>query len=145
MNLLAQKRKMPNYNRNYSVEEFQELLEKYQELIDIRDRVVALTGEEKFDRIISALDNRISIEKKFTCPPHFTLGVTPSKKEGIIETWDKLILDLINQGIREESISHLASKMNDMKDIYEALDFVRERKNLPLGSKHEKTFKRSFQ
>jgi hypothetical protein len=136
---------MPNYNRNYSVEEFQELLGKYQELIDIRDRVVVLTGEEKFDRILSALDSRISLEKKFTCPPHFTLGFTPSKKEAVVGTWDKLILDLINQGIREESISHLASKMKDMKDIYEALDFVRDRKNFPLDSKQEKNFKRTFQ
>jgi len=136
---------MPNYNRNYSADEFQELIFKYQELITIRDRVVTLTGEEKFERILSALDSRISLEKKFICPPRFTLGCTPSKKEAVVGTWDKLILDLINQGIREESISHLASKMGEMENIYEALDFVRNRKNLPLEFKHEKTFKRTFQ
>jgi hypothetical protein len=136
---------MPNYNRNYFVEEFQELLSKYQELIEIRDRVVILTKEEKFDRILAALDSRISLEKKFTCPPHFTLGYTPSKREAVISTWDKLILDLINQGIREESISHFASKMGEMSDIHEALNFMGDRKNLSLDSKGEKNFKEKFQ
>jgi hypothetical protein len=136
---------MPNYNRKYSVEEFQELLAKYQELIEIRDRVVALTGEEKFDRILLALDSRISLERKFICPPRFTLNCTPSKRDAVVSTWDKLILDLINQGIREESVSYLASKMGEMESIYEALDFVRDRKNFPLDFKDEKTFKRTFQ
>ncbi len=47
---------MPNYNRSYSVHEFEPLLEKYRELCEIRNVAALLTGEEEFSRIIRKLN-----------------------------------------------------------------------------------------
>jgi hypothetical protein len=47
---------MPNYNRNYSPSEFDSLLKKYDDLCQIRDAVVRLTGEEELGRILWKLD-----------------------------------------------------------------------------------------
>ena len=47
---------MPNYNRNYSLSEFDLIIEKYAELIEIRKAAVSLTGLEASSEIVTRLN-----------------------------------------------------------------------------------------
>ena len=54
---------MPNYNRNFSQGDYATLIEKYDELLLIREAAVTLTGEESTNRILLSLS-------KLSKPPH---------------------------------------------------------------------------
>ena len=134
---------MPNYNRSYSSSEFEPLITKYEELCQIRNAVVLLTGEEEFTRIMAALDLRAQRERKFKCPAHYFLGMTPSKRQAVEESWNEMIQNLTKTATTS-SVEHLVEEMKKLEKIEDARNYIAERKNLSLGPKEEKTFKRKF-
>jgi hypothetical protein len=54
---------MPNYNRNFSLDDIYPLMKKYEELVQIRNAIVELTGEEKLERILISLSKISQPEK----------------------------------------------------------------------------------
>ncbi len=132
---------MPNYNRSYSTDEFEPLLKKYDDLCQIRDAVVRLTGEEELGRILDALEHRAQMERKFKCPAHYYLGMTPSKRKAVEQSWDELVQNLLKT-VPDRSVSHLVEEMRKLDTVEDARNFVTDRKNLTLEPKTEKTFKR---
>jgi hypothetical protein len=131
---------MPNYNRSYSAHEFEPLMEKYRELCQVRDAAAFLTGEEEFSRIISALNYRAGMQREFKCPAHYYLGMTPSKRRAVEESWEELVQNLDKFSPR--SVSYLVEELRKQETIEDARNYVAQRKNLGLESKGEKTFKR---
>ncbi len=131
---------MPNYNRSYSVHEFEPLLEKYRELCEIRNVAALLTGEEEFSRILSALNHRVDKEREHKCPAHYYLGMTPSKRRAVEESWEELVQNLTK--ISPRSVEYLVGEVRKLKTIEDARDYITDRKNLGLEPKEEKTFKR---
>ena len=134
---------MPNYNRSYSADEFEPILKKYDELCQIRDAVVRLTGEEELGRILAALEHRAHMEREFKCPAHYYLGMTPSKRKAVEQSWDELVQSLLKT-VPDRSVSYLVEEMRKLDSVEDARNFVTERKNLTLGPKTDKTFQKRF-
>jgi hypothetical protein len=144
---------MPNYNRNYSLSEFDPILEKYGELLEIRKEVESLTGEKAHSRILAELRRRITLEASealetsgmsFSCPPHMYLGLTPNKQQVVKDSWNSEVRKLRNSGIRDSSLKHLVLSMGEKDSIEQVRDFLRDRKNFFLESKEEKSNLRTF-
>ena len=133
---------MANYNRSFDVSEFDPLLEKYRELCEIRREVELLTGEVSHQRILESIRSRKRSEDQYRCPPHLYLGLTPKKQEVVIDSWDNEIRNLRSQDLRQESLMHLISEMKDKESIEDVRAYLKERKNMGLFRKTEKTFNR---
>jgi hypothetical protein len=135
---------MANFNRNFSGDEFDSIKEKYLELAAIREAAGALVGREDTQSIIQGLYDRAQAERKYKCPAHFCLDLTPSKKKAVEETWTEMIQSLIALGTRPDSVDYLVCKMKELTSIKEAKEFLENRKKFALDSKEEKTFKRTI-
>jgi hypothetical protein len=135
---------MANYNRNYSADEFESLLEKYVELCRIREAAVLLTGEENYSSIVKSLEDRARKEVKFKCPAHFYLDKTPSKRRAVEEAWEELVLSLSKAGSTGNSLEYLVDQMRSLNNIEDARNYIEGRRKMVLDSKTEKTFKKRF-
>ena len=136
---------MANQYRNFSQEDYSVLVEKYNELLSIREAAVSLVGKEDTQAVIRGLQEREQKEKKYKCPAHFCLGITPSKRKVVEETWDDLIQGLTKVVERGESIDFLVSQMREKDSIEQVREYLQERKNFPITINEQKTFKRTFQ
>ena len=135
---------MSNQYRNFSQEDYAVLIEKYDELLRIREAAVYLVGKEDTQSVIRGLLERAQREKKYKCPAHLCLDMTPSKRKTVEETWSELVQSLIESGAREESVSHLISQMSKESSIEKVREYLLERKKYSLSTNEEKSFKRSF-
>ena len=135
---------MPNHNRNYSLSEFDSILEKYGELIEVRKEVELLTGEVVHSRIIDELKRRRDCERFAACPPHMYLGLTPNKQQVVKDSWNHEVRSLKSLGIREEALSYLVAQMREQDSIEKVREYIQERKNNVLDPKEEKTFQKRF-
>jgi hypothetical protein len=136
---------MANVYKNFSQEDYLILVEKYNELLSIREAAVSLVGKEDTQAVLRGLQEREQKERKYKCPAHFCLGMTPSKKKVVEETWNDLIQGLTKVVTRNESIDFLVSQMGEKDSIEQAREYLQERKNFPITANEQKTFKRTFQ
>jgi hypothetical protein len=60
------------------------------------------------------------------------------------ESWNEIIQSLTKTATTS-SVEHLVEEMKKLEKIEDARNYIAERKNLSLGPKEEKTFKRKFQ
>lgn len=135
---------MANQYRNFSQEDYTTLIDKYDELLLIREAAVALVGKEDTQSIIRGLQERGQREKKYKCPAHLCLGMTPSKRKTVEETWSELVQNVIELGARDESVDHVIAQMSKEDSIEGVRENLLERKKSSLHFNGEKINTRSF-
>ena len=120
---------MPNNsNSDYSRESLLLMLEKWDELVEIRNAVVERYGEEKHHKLLEAIQNDIENRSQTNCPPRLLLNLTPNKQKRVIETWDSIVEDL-RRTRGERAFFYELDKIKNMKSIDEIYDYLGERKN----------------
>ena len=136
---------MSNQYRNFSQEDYATLVEKYDELLRIRDAAISLVGKEDTQSIVKGLLERGQREKRYKCPAHLCLGMTPSKRKTVEETWTELVQHIVESGTRGESVDYLVSQMEKESSIEKVREYLLERKKYSILNNEEKTFQKRFQ
>ena len=135
---------MPNNsNSDYSKESLLLILQKWDELVEIRNAVVERYGEEKHHKLLESIQNDIENRRQTNCPPRLLLNLTPNKQKRVIETWDSIVEDL-RRTRNEKSFFYELDKIKNMKSIDEIYDYLGERKNHNRISVEEKNTKDKF-
>ena len=135
---------MPNNsNSDYSKESLLLILQKWDELVEIRNAVVERYGEEKHHKLLESIQNDIENRRQTNCPPRLLLNLTPNKQKRVIETWDSIVEDL-RRTRNEKSFFYELDKIKNMKSIDEIYDYLGERKNHNRISVEEKNLKDKF-
>jgi hypothetical protein len=117
-----------NSNSDYPKESLLRMLEKWDELVEVRNAVVERYGEEKHHKLLEAIQNDIENRRQSNCPPRLLLNLTPNKQKRVIETWDSIVEDL-RRTRNEKSFFYELDKIKNMKSIDEIYDYLGERKN----------------
>ena len=81
----------------FSPEEGIRLAKKYSDLIDIRESVVDLTGQQKKENILEGLRKLSSLKKKTLCPSVLKLGLAGPKQEIVERVWEELVEDVLSR------------------------------------------------
>jgi len=135
---------MPNNsNSDYSKESLLLILQKWDELVEIRNAVVERYGEEKHHKLLESIQNDIENRRQTNCPPRLLLNLTPNKQKRVIETWDSIVEDL-RRTRNEKFFFYELDKIKNMKSIDEIYDYLGERKNHNRISVEEKNPKDKF-
>ena len=135
---------MPNNsNSDYSRESLLITLEKWDELVEIRNAVVERYGEEKHHKLLEAIQNDIENRRQSNCPPRLLLNLTPSKQKRVIETWESIVEDL-RKSRNDKNFFYELDKIKNMKSIDEIYDYLGQRKNGNRISVEEKNPKDGF-
>jgi len=119
------------------------MLEKWDELVEIRNATVERYGEEKHHKLLEAIQNDIENRRQANCPPRLLLNLTPSKQKRVIETWDSIVEDL-RKSRSDKNFFYELDKIKNMKSLDEIYDYLGERKNRDRFLVEEKNPKGGF-
>lgn len=117
-----------NSNSNYSSDHLLEVLQKWDELVEIRSAVVELFGEEKHHKLLSAIRAESELRKETRCPPRLLLDLTPSKQQRVVETWDSIVRSM-RKTYDERNFLYELNKVKQMRSLDEIDDYLDKRKN----------------
>ena len=82
---------------DYSPEEAMKLAKKYADLVEIRELVVDLTGQQRKADILEDFRQLSLLKEKTVCPPRLKRGLAGPKQEVIDRLWEDLIKDVLDR------------------------------------------------
>lgn len=115
-------------NSNYSSDYLLDVLRKWDELVEIRNAVSDMFGEDQHHKLLSAIEAERELRRETKCPPRLLLGLTPSKQQRVVETWDSIVRSM-RRSYDERNFSYELSKIKQMRSIEEINNYQDERKN----------------
>jgi hypothetical protein len=110
-------------NFRYSVQPLLDYADEVAELLAERELLIRLLGVEQHHQVLEALKERIDLQEKKKCPPHFLIGLTGPKQQNIQSTWDSFITEL-SRAESELELQHdteamaLCATIEDARDYY---------------------------
>ena len=78
----------------YSVQPLLDYAEQVKELLAERALLIQLLGVEQHHQVLAAIQERIDLQEKKHCPPHFLIGLTGPKQQNIQSMWDSFTTGL---------------------------------------------------
>lgn len=130
-------------NSDYSSGYLLDVLKKWDELVEIRNAVSDLFGEDQHHKLLFAIEGEKELRMEARCPSRLLLGMTPNKQQRVIETWDSIVRNM-RKTYDERNFSYELNKIKQMKSIEEINNYQDERKNRDWKPVDEKNPGRRF-